>query len=355
MNKENSQIKISRGQELLKELASIIKLLSDKEVAELLGSGLLDDFLTSILDPKDRKKSKNLQDFLLVNKYRSALLARLRLVITNNYSFRGTSKKGESGFISPYHLQWFDDGVMFLQGKKPFEGLIGCYRADNKVSYAIAAKDAGEGEMVGPEHFEFIEEKEWRDRHAALRNTLKIDNLEQPIIELEKLLNSSCNEESKYQQLLSKYGWALGAEYRVIERHSKLDDENIPDFTGQKVVDGTRDIIEIKPPYITLFKKSGEFNFNFNDAWNQAERYLNFVTQEKEYLLRNKGLKFENPLCRLIIGYALSVEQNKKLVLKQRMNPLIRISTYNDLLRYMRSTIELLTRLKQNASSQKKR
>ena len=196
MKKKEPNRKIDKGKELLKELSSMTKFLSDEEVAEVLGTGLLDDLLTSILDPDDRKKSNTLQDFLLANKYRSTVMALLRLAITTNYSFKGTSDKGESGFVSPYHLQWFDDGVMFVQGKKPFDGLLGCYRSDGKVSYAIAARDASEGDLLGPEHFEFIEEEEWRERRSALRNTLKISNLEEPIIELSKLLNSSCNDTS---------------------------------------------------------------------------------------------------------------------------------------------------------------
>jgi TPR repeat protein len=44
----------------------------------------------------------------------------------------------------------------------------------------------------------------------------------------------------------------------------------------------------------TFAVRDGEFHSNFNDAWNQAERYVTFARDERDYLLRQKNLRFEN-------------------------------------------------------------
>ena len=75
-----------------------------------------------------------------------------------------------------------------------------------------------------------------------------------------------------------------------------LNDKNIPDFTGVRIHDSYRDIIEVKPPFTKMFRNDGNLNSDFNDAWNQAERYLDFARTERDYLQR-KGLRFDNPRC----------------------------------------------------------
>jgi hypothetical protein len=161
---------------------------------------------------------------------------------------------------------------------------------------------------------------------------------------LKTLLDARDNEEAKYQRLLQDYPWVLGTQYKKIGRHTKLDDKNIPDFTGVRY-DGCRDIFEIKPPFANLFLPDGDFSDAFFRYWNQAERYLNFARTEKDYLYR-KGLRFENPKCYLILGFNLSDEQIIELRRKESMTPSIQILTYNDLFAYMGSTIAQLQGLR---------
>jgi hypothetical protein len=173
----------------------------------------------------------------------------------------------------------------------------------------------------------------------------QIDHLEKPLIEIKELLNSQDNKESKYHKWLQKYHWIFGLDYKLIESHKNLDDQRIPDFTGIRVYDNFRDVFEIKPPFIPLFQKNGEFTSEFNKAWNQVEEYLNFAIEDKDYL-RRKGLKFDNPKCYLILGYDLSEKQIKKIRTKARMNPAIDFRTYNDLILWAENTIKFVKKHK---------
>jgi radical SAM superfamily enzyme YgiQ (UPF0313 family) len=173
----------------------------------------------------------------------------------------------------------------------------------------------------------------------------EIGSLEKPIQELGKFLDRKEDDESKYQKLIMKYPWVLGAQYESIEDHRKFDDENIPDFTGVRVRDKSRDIIEIKQPFAPIFRKDGDFTSRFNNSWNQVERYLNFAREEKDYLDR-KGLHFENPKCCFIIGFEVSKEGLRKIRAKEKLNPAIEVVTYADLMVYTRKTVEFFKNLK---------
>ena len=170
----------------------------------------------------------------------------------------------------------------------------------------------------------------------------QVSDIEAPIRKLRTLLGAQEKNESKYQELLIEYPWVLGIQYLKIERHTSLDNKNIPDFTGERVQDNYRDIFEIKPPFRKIFRDSGGFNSYFNDAWNQAERYLNFARQNADYLRKEKGLLFDNPMCYLLLGFKFSNEQVKQIRTKESMNPAIRLMTYDSLLAFVENTIAFI-------------
>ena len=102
--------------------------------------------------------------------------------------------------------------------------------------------------------------------------------------------------------MIEKYPWVLGLKYSVIQRHPKFDDKNILDFIGRRVCDKYSDIFELKTPFMKVCREDGDFTSDFNDAWNQAERYLDFAREQKYYLLGEKGIEFDNPKCYLVLG-----------------------------------------------------
>lgn len=133
---------------------------------------------------------------------------------------------------------------------------------------------------MGPDDFIFVSVDESRERVKNI-TPKSLNSLEEAVNKLELLLENGCNEESEYQSLIEENPWMLGAEYAQVDSHLKLDDENIPDFTGLRVHDNCRDVIEIKAPFLTLFRRNGGPNSNFNDAWNQTENYVDFTLMNK--------------------------------------------------------------------------
>ena len=327
----------------LNEAIKIIKNSSDRDIPDLLGDGIFHSLLEAIASPKTNKE-QTIYDYLLVNKHRLQLLALIRLVIHRNYAIKGKVRDTDV-FVSPEHIQWHEDGVMFLQGEKEFEGLIGLYQ-HGRVKFGIATREIKGGEKIGPDDLEFIDVEEMRDRYKQPLIPKSFKDLDKAIFDLEKLFQKEENEELKYQNYLMKNPWVFGAKYKFIESHKAFNDDNIPDFTGVRVCDAARDIIEIKPPFLPLFTKRNRFSANFNTAWNQAERYLDFARRESDYLERQKNLIFVNPKCYLLAGYNLSRKQIKEIRRKERMNPEINILTYNDLFVMAKSTVEFFKNLK---------
>lgn len=178
----------------------------------------------------------------------------------------------------------------------------------------------------------------------------KIDLMRGAIIELEMLLESRNPDEARYQEFLERNPWILGGHHRKIERHTNLDDKNIPDFTGVRHHDGYRDVIELKQPFLSLFNKDGGFSKSFNDAWDQAERYLVFARRNRDYLSSQKGLQFENPRAFLIAGSQLTQEQVRAIRDKESLNPTITVLTYESILLIGKALIDLTMATGEQAS-----
>ncbi len=328
---------------LIDELEQVLIGLSDEDYDPELFEKV-DSLLQSILDPNDRKKHSILANFLLYNKRKFQFIAYIWYVIIKKYSFKG-SKDGQELYVSPNYVQWYDDGVMFLEGNKPFSGYIGLYQND-EVKYAISTRDAEGGEILTKDDFKFISIDDAQKLSRKLINSTASD-LRLPIYKLNQMLQDKEESELRYQEWIEEYHWVLGLQYILVQRHSKFDDENIPDFTAIRVHDKGRDIYEIKQPFLNLFRQDGKFSSEFNDSWNQIERYLDFTRENKEYLRRNKGINIESPKCYLIIGYNLTPEERKNIRSKEKLNTAITVLTYNDLIQFAENTITFLETLRE--------
>lgn len=104
-------------------------------------------------------------------------------------------------------------------------------------------------------------------------------------------------------------------------------------------------MVELKQPFLRLFRADGHFNSDFNDAWNQAERYLDFCQRQRTYLLDQKQLRFENPRCILLIGHNLSVPESSAVRAKESASRLITVITYGQLYRQARHFFEVVVTL----------
>ena len=327
----------------LHKAIEIIKSVDDRDIGKLLGDGILQALLDAIAIPK-QTGAQSIYEYLFQNRNRLQLLALIRMVIHHNYAIKG--KVGEADvFVSPSHVQWFNDGVMFLQGGEQFEGLMGLYQ-EGKVKFAIASREIRGGDGIGPEDLEYVDVDEMDERSKQPSIPKSFDDLDSTILQFEALLDGKVNDESKYQEFFTNHPWILGAKYNRIESHTSFNDENIPDFTAVRVRDSARDIIEIKPPFLPLFSQDNRPRAEFNATWNQAERYLDFARIESDYLHRQKQLRFENPKCYILAGYNMTDHQIEEVRRKERMNPSIAIYTYNDLVVMAKSTVKFVKNLK---------
>ena len=126
-----------RGLELLKELTSLLSKLTDEEIGILFNSNSINSLLYSILNIKEFKNYSTIANFLLAKKKRSQIIALLKYFIDTNFTFKVTKYRKILGYVSPNFIQWFDDGVMFFEGSKPFSGAIGYYNGE-ELKYPIS-------------------------------------------------------------------------------------------------------------------------------------------------------------------------------------------------------------------------
>lgn len=153
---------------------------------------------------------------------------------------------------------------------------------------------------------------------------------------LSALTKDEGTAESEIQELLHEHPWILGGHFRDVTRHRALDDRNIPDFTATRISDGCLDVIEIKLPTAMCCRRDGNLSSAFNDAWNQVERYLRFVDTNRDYLLREKQLRFENAKATLVIGRALTDNEIRLIREKESFNGRITVLSYDQLLEQAR-------------------
>lgn len=170
----------------------------------------------------------------------------------------------------------------------------------------------------------------------------QVTHMAQGLKKLRQLLDEQCQNESTYQEILENHPWMLGGLYIEVTRHTTLDDRRIPDFTAVRCYDRFHDIIELKQPFLKIFRKPGGFTASFNDAWNQAERYLVFANRQRQYLRDEKELMFENPNCLLVIGYNLSEAELREIRSKEVFSRSIRIITYDHVVETAQHIISLV-------------
>lgn len=169
----------------------------------------------------------------------------------------------------------------------------------------------------------------------------KVDEMASGFQLLRQLLTERCRVEARYQQVLLEHPWMLGGIYSRLNRHENLDDKNIPDFTAERISDGTLDVIELKQPFLSLFRSDGKLASDFNQAWNQAERYLAFVRDNRGFLVTQKDLVFDHPRCILLAGHQLTSDQRRELRPKLIANPAIVLLTYDELVEQARGVLSL--------------
>lgn len=167
-----------------------------------------------------------------------------------------------------------------------------------------------------------------------------IQDMVKGLYKLQVLINEKSEDESSYQKLLASNAWMFGGIYASIQRHAKFDDKNIPDFTATRAADEFMDIIEVKHPFLKCFTQTG-FSSEFNDSWNQAERYVSFCIRNAAYLRSEKRMAFDQPRCILLMGLELSPEQEAEIRNKNMVSSSVKFMSYDHLLRQAKHILAL--------------
>jgi hypothetical protein len=179
----------------------------------------------------------------------------------------------------------------------------------------------------------------------------QLDRMKRGLDALRELIQTRCNAESQYQELLQANPWMLGGIYKEVLRHRSLDDARIRDFTALRSYDGMHDIVEIKQPFLQLFRKDGGFTAAFHDAWNQVESYLTFVHRHRAYLRDEKKLHFENARCTLILGSDLTDDERRAIREKEILYPAVTVLTYQELVQMAENLVQLMEVAQQAVAS----
>lgn len=262
-------------------------------------------------------------------------------VINNQMSIKVRLNTGYEAFISPTIEQIIKDGVTFLQGANRMEGLL-CGYKDGKILVAHIKRDVPQGEKLTSNDFDFIELDSNGKLPAKTEQTYSFKDAD---FCLNELIRTDPDNEAAFQNYFARFPWVFGMQYKQVQSHQKFDDANIPDFSAVNARNGLRDIIEIKPPGLRMFGKNGSPLAAFHSSISQCERYIDFSDTNRDYLRNEKGLLFDAPIAILIVGWDLSRESLKELRRKERLNPRIKIHTYNDILTSIRSMKEVINKL----------
>ncbi len=152
--------------------------------------------------------------------------------------------------------------------------------------------------------------------------------------ELLDLISKKEAKESKYQDFFKKYPFCFSLYYNKIESHNKLDDKNIPDFTGVRVKDNFHDIFEIKQPFKCYFNKNNSTNPEYSKDLKQCKDYLKYCENHKQTLREEKNILIQEPKCYFVTTYNLSEFYKNKLKEDYKDSNLkIELITYDEILK----------------------
>ena len=286
----------------LRALVEIVEQANDRDAEQILGEGQLEALLKAVL-PQRRRSTKTTYDYLASQKRRASLMAQVRHAINTAYSF----STGLDGLvISPTRVQWFYDGLTFIEGTEPFSGVVGLYR-NGELRYGIDVKDATANGSLGPSESDFVSMQAAKKSFSAASKTPKA-----ALAELEQLRDNGADQREPWLSLIEHNPWLLGAQHSRLVRLSNQD-LNMPQLFIERVEDGAHDVLLLGQPAASVFGKSGRMQRSFQDSLHQAEQTLSFVQRQAEYLEREYKLSIRRPRVFVIAGRGLSPSEREQL------------------------------------------
>ncbi|MEM9191541.1 MAG: hypothetical protein AAGF12_20375 [Myxococcota bacterium] len=280
---------VEHARTLLVELTELVAKANDRKVAAILGEGRLEALLGAVL-PQRRRPTHSVHQHLLVHKERSSLMASVRHAINSGFALRDA----EDHFVAPTRVQWFYDGLTFVEGEAPFEGVMSLYR-ENEVRYGLQLTDA-DSKSLGPADTDFVSVDHAR---RSFRSGTGVAG--DAIRDLLPLRELSGQDPTPFIETLVRQPWLLGAQHVSIERPGAAD-PNLPEVFAKRVADGQHDILVFLSPAAPSVGKNRKLLSSFEHAFRRAERLLAFVERQSDYLSRELGIKVRRPRCYLFFA-----------------------------------------------------
>lgn len=306
----------------LRDLREVLARVGDGDAELILGDGALDRLIGAIVPPLSTGATAH--EHLAAHKRRASLLARLRHGVNERsaYAIDGT-------YVSPTRVQWFYDGLTFLEGDAPYEGVVGLFR-DGVVRHAMNVIDASRDETLGPLEADFVSLAEAR---RAFRGAGSAEGL----AALEEL--SAADDPEGWITWLIAHPWALGAQHANVERVVHRD-EALPKVTAKRSTDGAQDVLLVESPHTAIVGKTGRVLSSFRDVWLRAEQQRMFVQRQTGYLKRELGWKIRDPRFIILAGRALT-KAEREIVREEleRHHASIRLVTFDELAALARRTL----------------
>jgi hypothetical protein len=283
----------------LRSLTATIEQANDRDAEQILGEGRLEALLKAVL-PARKRSNKTTYDYLASQKRRASLMARLRHSINTTYSFPVDTL---GRVLSPTRVQWFYDGLTFIEGSAPFSGVVGLYR-NGQLSYGMNVRDASENASLGPVEADFVTvDKAKQSFDSASKSASESEAA------LRELMAEETGDEAgapeRWIAVLEHFPWVLGAQHSGLIR-VKQDDSRMPGLFLTRVSDGASDILLLGQPSTSIFGRSGRLQRSFQDTLQQAEQTLSFVGRQADYLEREFEVQVHRPRAFVLAGRRLT-------------------------------------------------
>ena len=309
-----AQDPVVRVRQLMRELRLLLEQASDPEVEAMIGDGGLEAILGSIVPPIG---SAQVHEHLAQHKRRASLLARIRHRINAQSAFMA-----EGRFVSPARAQWFYDGLTFLEGEAPYEGVVGFYR-DGVVRYGVGVADAAKGDSMGPMACDFVSVAEARRSFRAAA--------EAPARALERINELRAVEATEpWIELFHEHPWLFGAQHSAIVATSN-DDPDWPRLTGKRSSDSALDVFVVAAPSTPIVGKTSRVLVGFKEIWSKAERLRIFVQRQADFFKREQGWKVRDPRFFVVAGRCTAEERQVVRNELEAHFSAIRLVTYDEL------------------------
>jgi hypothetical protein len=318
---------VTRAKKALREVREIVERVNDADAEQILGDGNLEKLLTSVV-PAPTRNTKSTHEHLAKHKRRASLLARLRHDINDRSAFAV-----DGHYVSPTRVQWFYDGLTFLEGQEPYRGVVGLYR-DGVIGYGLGVDDVGKEDSLGPLASDFVS---LDDAKKSFRGATGKPS--DALAEMMELATEGGPDTTAWVDLLARHPWVLGAQHASVARVDKQDPD-LPKVVGKRARDGATDIILVEPQSTPIVGKTGKVLASFRGVWGRAEQLRSFVQRQASYLSRELRLKIREPRFLIIAGGALT--DDERAAVRREMeahHAAVRLLTYDELRRLAERTL----------------